>query len=230
MTKICPLLCLAIILAFTGCKSDSTDSNNAPPITTLSSVKVSNTYTYLHSVLDSLGNKVAGSDRTIIDSTTTVGAHFKGGVNVIVDSVISPGRSGNIDYLNYLPNGDIAWYDDAGDSPFASGYHSGWIVVPLTSHAATLFNDYDTVEVGTHFTRTEAYTFIAVENITLAGHTFQAAKFLEERYREDGVRDLSETQWYEVHSGVLLKKYRPDNWLNAKNGGFGLELTGYSEK
>jgi hypothetical protein len=227
MIKFCPLICL--VAFFVGCNSDSTGSNNTST-TTLSTPNVGSTYTYLHSVLDSLGNKVAGSDRDITDSVVAVGAHYKGATEVTVDSIFSPGRSGSIDYLSHLSNGDLAWYDGAGDGPFSGGYHSGWVVIPVGSHAATSFYDYDTVELGMRRTRTEAYTYLGTENISLAGHTFQAAKVLNERYREDGVRDLSETQWYEVHSGVLLKKYRPNNWLNYKNGGFGMELTSYNER
>ncbi len=227
------VLTVSILTAFalSACKSGTTGPGNSG--TPLTVPKAGSVFTYDQYSLDSSDMK-SGIDVLGTDSILATGVPHNGKSNTTKDSIFVPhaSNSGNTDFVSYESNGDISFYDRSGDWPGHAvgypGYRSGWITVPLVSHGTTTFKDYDTTEVGHYYSRTESYAYVDDEDLTLSGHTYQAAKFIHQRFDQDHVNDLYETVWYERNSGIYLETDRPDNWLNHPNGGVHIELTSYT--
>lgn len=202
------VLTVSILTAFalSACKSGTTGPGNSG--TPLTVPKAGSVFVYDTYRLDSTGLK-SGNEVLITDSILATGVLYKGKSNTTKDSMYT----GNTDFESYESNGDISFYDRSGDWPGHAlgypGYRSGWITVPLVSHGTTTFKDQDTTQVGHYYSRTESYTYLDDEDLTLSGHTYQAAKFTHQRFDQDHVNDLYETVWSSGIPVSILKQIDP---------------------
>jgi hypothetical protein len=181
-------------------------------------------YDYTVSTLDSVGHKIAGSERTLTQSVSETGISWKEKNDVMV---INGGEMPG--YVRLESNGDLSRWDSAGS----------WLLYPFGSRGIVAFPKTDiTKPSGARYTDSAVATYIGAELVKVGDRTFAAYKVRVNRVETSTAPEPytvahTDNYWYAPEIGWFIKW---DSWTvstdmtSVTKGGAVYTLAGFDLK